>query len=110
MKKVFSLILISIMLIAFSANVYANNVLDGVLNNENEATTITGNEYENAQKNTQNTQNTTKNNTTKNNTTKDTTTKLPQTGAEDFGVVMLLVVCIGSTIFAYKKVRDYKGI
>lgn len=92
MKKVISLILISMLLIAFSANIYAT----GVLGNEDEnATPITGNEYENAQ------QNTAKNNST---------TKLPQTGAGDFGLGILLIVCAGSAIFAYKKVNDYKGI
>lgn len=95
MKKVISLILISALLIVFSANVYAT----GVLGNEDEnTTTITGNEYENAQ---QNTQNAAKNNST---------TKLPQTGAGDFGLGILLIVCAGSAIFAYKKVSDYKGI
>jgi len=90
MKKVISLILISAMLIVFSANVYATGVLD----DDNGATTITGNEYENAQQN----------NTENNETT------LPQTGVENFGLGILLLVCAGSAIFAYKKVSDYKGI
>ena len=89
MKKVISLILISAMLIVFSANVYATGVLDG----DDNTTTITGNEYENAQQNTQNNE-----------------TTLPQTGVENFGLGILLVVCAGSAIFAYKKVSDYKGI
>lgn len=90
MKKVISLILISAMLIVFSANVYATGVLDG----DDNTTTITGNEYEDAQQN----------NTENNETT------LPQTGAETFGLGILLIVCAGSAIFAYKKVSDYKGI
>ena len=100
MKKVISLILLSIMLIAFSTNVFAAGVLD------DDTTTITGNEYENAQKNNipNNTTNKAPNNTQTNQTT------LPQTGVENFGLGILLVVCAGSAIFAYKKVRDYKGI
>ena len=94
MKKVISLILVSMMLIVFSANVYAAGVLDG----DDNTTTITENEYENAQ------QNSTQNNTKNNETT------LPQTGVENFGLGILLIVCAGSAIFAYKKVSDYKGI
>ena len=97
MKKVISLILISVMLIVFSANVYATGVLE-----DDDTTTITGNEYEDAQKN--NTKNNTSNNTQNNETT------LPQTGVENFGLGILLFVCAGSAIFAYKKVNDYKEI
>lgn len=91
MKKVIGLILISVMLVAFSVNVYAEDVLG----DKNETTTITGTEYENAQKN-----------EAKNNNT----TTLPQTGVDDFGVGILLIVCASSAIFAYKKISDYKGI
>lgn len=96
MKKVISLILVITMLIIFSANVYATGVLDGVDN----ATPITGDEYENAQKNS----------TTNNSKANNSSTTLPQTGAGDFGVGILLIICAGSAIFAYKKVRDYNGI
>jgi len=89
MRKVISLILISLMLIAFSANIFATESVLG-----NGTTTITGNEYQNAQ----------------NNNTQNNTTTLPQTGVENFGLGILLVVFAGSAIFAYKKVSDYKGI
>ena len=90
MKKIVSLILISVMIIIFSANVYATGVLDV----DNSTTTITGNEYQNAQQN----------NTQNNEST------LPQTGVENLGLGILLIACAGSAIFAYKKVSDYKGI
>lgn len=88
MKKLVSLIILSVMIMMISVNVFATDVLgDG-------ATQITGNQYEDAQKN--NTQN--------------NTTTLPQTGAGDFGLGVLLVICAASAIFAYKKVSDYRGI
>ena len=88
MKKVISLILISLVIMTLSVSVFATDVLgDG-------STQITGNQYEDAQKN--NTQN--------------NTTTLPQTGAGDLEVGVLLVVCIASAIYAYKKVSDYRGI
>jgi len=88
MKKLVSLIILSIMIMMLSVNVFATDVLGG-----SGATTITGNEYEGAQQNTQN-----------------NTTTLPQTGSGDLGLGVLLVVCAASAIFAYKKVSDYRGI
>ena len=78
----------------FSVNVFAKDDLFG---SGDETTTITGNEYEEAQKNTQDTD-------------KKNETKLPQTGTESFGLGIVLMVCAGSAIFAYKKVSDYRGI
>jgi len=85
MRKIVSLILISLLLVAFSTTVFATNPVLG-----NGATTITGNEYADAQNN--------------------NTTTLPQTGIEDYGVTALLAVFAVSAIFAFKKVRDYKDI
>lgn len=105
MKKVISLILISVMLIAVSTTIFASESVLGDNNNnsnDNETTTITGNEYQNAQNNTENTN--TNNNANKNNTS------LPQTGIEDYGTGILLVICLASTVFAYKKVSDYRNI
>lgn len=87
MKKLVSLIVLSIIIMSLSVNVFATGVLG------NGATTITGNQYEDAQQNTQN-----------------NTTTLPQTGSGDLGLGVLLVVCAASAIFAYKKVSDYRGI
>jgi len=132
MKKVISLkeimvILISVVLVAMSANVLATDSL--FLDSNNSVTTITGNEYSGAQTVPEDT-NTTGNNTannvtnnilnnvTKNNTTNNSvkkynannTTDLPQTGIEDYNIGILLIICVASAIFAYKKVSDYKNI
>ena len=115
MKKVISvkeilIMLISIVLITVSTTAFATDL---VLGGDNNAKPITGNEYDNAQvpqqNNTTNGNNTTGNNTTKKyNTTNNTS--LPQTGVEDYNIGILLIVCIGSAIFAYKKITDYKNI
>ena len=86
---------------------------------------ITGNEYDGAQdiedksNNTPNniktdTKNNTANNTT-NNTTNNTakrynTTSVPQTGIEDYNIGILLIIAVGSSIYAYKKIRDYNSL
>lgn len=92
MKKLVSLIVLSIMIITLSVNVFATDSVlgDGTGNN---TTTITGNEYENAQKNTAN-----------------NNSALPQTGVEDYGVGILFVIFAAGAIFAYKKVSDYRDI
>lgn len=130
MKKVISvkeilIILISVVLITISTSVLATDL---VLGGDNNTTPITGDEYNNAQvvpqdNNTTNgnensnvnTTNNTVNNTTNNNTAKkyntnNNNTNLPQTGIEDYNVGILLVICIASAIFAYKKITDYNNI
>ena len=90
MKKVVSLIVLSMIIMMVSVNVFASDPLLGN-ETENDFTQITGNEYEDAQNN-------------------NNTTTLPQTGVESYGLGMLLIVCAASAMFAYKKVRDYRGI
>lgn len=102
MKKVISLILIFMLIVSVSFSVFATNVLDG-----DDAETITGEQYDNAQKDEDEDKN------DEDETDKDTEnneTTLPQTGVENFGLGILLFVCAGSAIFAYKKVNDYKEI
>ncbi len=100
MKKLISLILVSVLLVTLSTAVYAtNDVLGGGDNNN--VTEITGNEYNNAQNVLGN---------SANNNTNNTDGKLPQTGANDYVLAILLVVCAGSAIFAYQKVSKYKNI
>lgn len=94
MKKIVSLIILSVMIMMISVNVFAEDIFG---EGNNSTTTITGNEYEEAQKNTQDTD-------------KKNETTLPQTGTESFGLGIVLMVCAGSAIFAYKKVSDYRGI
>lgn len=88
MKKLVSLILISVIIIGLSVNVFATGF-----------TPITGEQYEEAQ------------GEDKDDTDKgDNNTTLPQTGVENYGLGALLVVFAASAIFAYKKVSDYRDI
>ena len=114
MKKLINLkeimiILISVMLIAFATNVFA---VDPNLVLGDNTTIITGNEYGNAQQpdvdNTNTNSNT--NNTVKKYNTNNSKEDLPQTGIEDYNIGILLIICVASAIFAYKKVNDYKNI
>lgn len=121
MKKLINLkeimiILISVMLIAFATNVFA---VDPNLVLGDNTTIITGNEYGNAQQpdventniNTNNTNtNSNTNNTVKKYNTNNSKEDLPQTGIEDYNIGILLIICVASAIFAYKKVNDYKNI
>lgn len=104
MKKLVSLIIISIMLITMSTMVWADESVLG--DNNNNPTPITPDEYENAQVQNNSTNNLI-NNTNTNNNSSD---KLPQTGIEDSGVGVLMIICVASAIFAYKKVSDYRNI
>ena len=86
------------MLITFSLPVFAA-VLDDEENGTTE--TISPDQYEGAQKED-------KENKKDNENKKEDS--LPQTGIEDSGLGLLLIVCIGSAIFAFKKVSDYRNI
>ena len=120
MKKIINvkeimMIIISIILIVISTEVFATGT----------GYTLGKNEYENAQtpevENTNNNTNNNVNNSTNNsvnNSTNNKNTKvyntnssdLPQTGIEDYNIGILLIICVASAIFAYKKVNDYKNI
>ena len=100
MKKVLSLILVSIILITMATTVFADVLGD------DEPTVIPGNKYNSAQ-------DSTKNNTVVNNNkvnVSNNNSALPQTGIEDSGMGILLIVCVACAIFAYKKVSDYRNI
>jgi len=113
MKKVISLkeivlILLSLILITFLSNVYANEGLvvgSGEYNNaqyvqdENNVTNSTNNIKKNVI-----------NNNSSNNITNTNNTALPQTGIEDYNIGILLIICIASAMYAYKKMSDYKKI
>lgn len=116
--KVLVVFLISLTLIAVSISVFATDPLVYGSN----GTTLSGNEYQNAQTPetenntktdlTNNTLNSTSNNTVNNAKTYNTNNKtdLPQTGIEDYNIGILLIICVISAIFAYKKINDYKNI
>jgi hypothetical protein len=113
MKKVVSVVLIAIIvLIATQINVLGfdlNTVING-----NSTTNTTQNATTNTTQNTTtptlNTTNTTGNTASPVLNTSNSTyqnTNLPNTGSNDLGVIFLIIVCAGSALYAYKKIRDY---
>ena len=134
--KEIMIILISLLLIIVSTEVFAVQP-DLVLGsgNNNSPQTVTPDEYADAQKpdvvnpgnnaangnsatgNNTNGNNTNGNNTNGNNTKGNNTkvyntnnTDLPQTGIEDYNIGILLIICVASAIYAYRKINDYKNI
>ncbi len=123
MKKIISLkemliVLTSVVLVTVCGSAFAAEL---VLGNDNTPSEITGNEYENAQNVTEDTNavpNTAVNNATGNNSSNNdirtynnnSTKDLPQTGIEDYNIGILIVICVASAIFAYKKINDYKNV
>ena len=125
--KLFSILLISVMVMMFSTNVLAadNGFNELTLNtntNSNNANTNTNNTNTNSNSsnsntntNNANTNNTNRNtnnaNTNSNNSSIYNNTNLPKTGLEDSIPVAMLVVIFGiSAIYAFKKINDYKNI
>ena len=114
MKKVISfkemmIMLVSVVLITVSTSVYATGIVLG-----DNGTTVSPNEYENAQQVPQdnNTTNNTSNNTANraNNVNNNNSSSLPQTGIQDYNIGIIMVICVASAIFAYKKINDYKNV
>ena len=119
--KVVSILLVSLMVILFSTNVFAaeNNdtsfqYLTGTLGNSTENNTSKNTNANNANKNGNNT-NTNNANANKNNNTNNSSiynnTDLPKTGVESSIPVVVLVAIFGiSAVYAYKKIDDYKNL
>lgn len=119
--KVFSILLMSVMVAMFSTNVFAatdtNFTELSVSNGTNSGNTgNTGNAAGNntGNNNTGNNTNTNNTNANKNNTNNSSVynnTNLPKTGIEDSIPVAMLVVVFGiSAVYAYKKIKDYRNI
>lgn len=107
--KLFSILLISVMVIMFSTNVLAaDNNTDFTQLSLNNTNTNANNTNTNT--NTNNTNiNANKNNT--NNSSIYNNTNLPKTGIEDSVPVAMLVVIFGiSAVYAYKKIKEYRNI
>ncbi len=115
--KVFSILLISAMVIMVSASVFAADNTNGV--------DLTDTISSNSEKNNQSSNNAGNNNNTntntnmnKNNTNKNTNnssiynnTNLPKTGVEDSVPVAMLVVVFGiSAVYAYRKIKEYRSL
>ena len=60
--------------------------------------------------NTVNTVNTLNTLNTTTNTSNYTNTNLPQTGANDYAMVLIIGIFVVSAVYAYKKINDYKNI
>lgn len=135
MKKVvsFKVLLIGILSLVIMGCATSSFATSSVLESGNTTTptAITSTEYENASviptdSNTTNTTNTatTTNTTTSTSTSTGTSTNsvyntidednskdtIPQTGITDGYVGVLLIVFVAASIFAYKKMKDYKNI
>lgn len=119
--KVVSILLVSLMVILFSTNVFAaeNNDtsfqdLTGTLGNSTENNTNKNTNSNNTNKNTNNTNSNTNTNTNSNNTNNSSiynNTDLPKTGVESSIPVVVLVAIFGiSAVYAYKKIDDYKNL
>lgn len=120
--KLFSILLISIMVIMFTSNVLAatdtddfsdlTNTLNNTNNtNTNSSNTNTNDTNTNVNTNKTNTNTNSSNVNKSNNTSIYNNTNLPKTGIEDSIPVAILVVIFGiSSIYAYKKIKEYKNI
>lgn len=122
--KVFSILVISLMLILFTTTVNAAddgyNNMQGLLTESNTSNGSNTSNTSNSSNNTSNRSNTSNNtsnrvnNTAKNvanNTNTYSNTNLPKTGIESsIPVAMLIVIFAISSVYAYKKINDYKNI
>lgn len=130
--KIFSILLISVMVMMFSTSVLAaddgfsqlalntnnNNTTNNTPSNNtstdttNRSTVSTNNNNVNSNNTNSGNTNTRNTNTnTRNNSSVYNDTNLPKTGIEDSIPVALLVVIFGiSAIYAYKKIKDYRNI
>lgn len=119
--KGISIVLISVMVIAFSSSVFAAdntgfNDLTSTLSNSSNNNSSNGNTNSNTANNNtnRNTNNANTNTNTKNNTNNSSiynNTNLPKTGVESSVPVAVLVVIFGvSAVYAYKKIKEYKDI
>lgn len=134
MKKIISLkeimiVLMSVVIIALIANtvlaVDPGSTLGGDDYNNAQQPQVSNSNSNNSNSNTSNNTGNSSNNNTNNNSSRNTNnssnntakryntnsnTNLPQTGIEDYNVGILLVICVASAIYAYKKVKYYKNI
>ena len=110
--KFVSILLISVMVMMFSTNVFAATELSlpGSTSGNNTQTNTSDNTPSNASKN--NISNNTSNgNTNRNSNSIYNNTNLPKTGIEDSIPVAMLVVVFGiSAVYAYKKIKDYRNV
>ena len=109
---------IAVLVLSITSNVFAtdaDDLLGETTSNKNTNTNQNIPEVNNTNKNTNtntNKNNTNVNNTNKNNTNNNTNknvTAMPNTGV-DYSVITIITICGISTVYAYKKIRDYKNV
>lgn len=106
LKKIFLLLVVTVLLGA--SVVFATNDDTIVITDSNTINTVNTT-------NTTDTPNTittinTVGNTTGNTSTYNVTQNLPQTGANDYAMILIIAIFAVSAVYAYKKIRDYKNI
>lgn len=114
--KFVSILLISVMVMMFSTNVFAATELSlpGSTSGNNTQTNTPNNTSDNTPSNAS--KNNISNNTSNGNTNRNSNsiynnTNLPKTGIEDSIPVAMLVVVFGiSAVYAYKKIKDYRNV
>lgn len=115
-KKVILMVMVVFLLstittIAFATNdniqIINSTNMDGVLN-----ITDTNSNTTNTATNTANTTNTVNliQNTNTSTSTYNNTTSLPQTGAGDYTMILIIGLFAVSAVYAYKKIVDYKNV
>ena len=100
------IISIIMLVLAIATNVFATNDVGVLLGNNNAANNNAPQNIEPAPINNTTSNNLTPNNITPNNVNSNNTTKIPYTGV-NYSVVVVIAICGISTIYAYKKIRDY---
>lgn len=114
--KVVLVLGISLMVMLFTTNVMAVNEVDltsTIDNTSNDSNSNSNSNNSNSNSNRTNNTNTNRTNNTNNtnNSSVYNNTNLPKTGISDSIPVALLLVVFGvSSVYAYKKIRDYKNI
>lgn len=118
--KVVLVLGISLMVMLFTTNVMAANEVDltNTIDNPSSSSNSNSNSNSNNSNSNSNRTNNTNTNTNRTNNTNNTNnssvynnTNLPKTGISDSIPVALLLVVFGvSSVYAYKKIRDYKNI
>lgn len=113
-KKVILMVMVVFLLsaittVAFATNdniqIIGNTNMDGVLN-----ITDTNSSTTNTAANTTNTANAVNLIQNTNTSTYNNTTSLPQTGAGDYTMILVIGLFAVSAVYAYKKIVDYKNV
>lgn len=109
--KVVSILIISVMVMIFSTNVFAADNTNGFTQLTLDGSNTAANNTNTNNTNNTNTNNTNTNSNKVNNTSIYNNTNLPKTGvASSIPVAMLVVVFGISAVYAYKKIKAYRNI